>query len=191
MHRKAKGNQKPDEADQRDLITDLLIMLRQQGKDVDAELRMAAGNAGMLPPQPALQRANLLAHDLWWFIENVTDETPDRTERFFRLRVRFREHMQTPTTPATVKVWAVMEDNDNGFNVRMFGNEHDANVYFAECMETYFEEGGDQKLRDRLKAALDAKDYNEVYEIRSDMSDDNYFNLDSLTLEEQDVLIPA
>jgi hypothetical protein len=31
-----------------------------------------------------------LIHDLWWFIENVNDETPDRTERFFALRERVR-----------------------------------------------------------------------------------------------------
>lgn len=33
----------------------------------------------------------MLVHDLWWFIENVTDDTPDRTERFFALRERVRE----------------------------------------------------------------------------------------------------
>lgn len=31
-----------------------------------------------------------LVRDLWWFIENVNDETPDRTERFFALRARVR-----------------------------------------------------------------------------------------------------
>ena len=31
-----------------------------------------------------------LAADLWWFIENVNDDTPDRTDRFFALRERFR-----------------------------------------------------------------------------------------------------
>jgi hypothetical protein len=31
-----------------------------------------------------------LLSDLWWFIENVTDETPDQTERFFALRGRMR-----------------------------------------------------------------------------------------------------
>ena len=34
--------------------------------------------------------ATELIRDLWWFIENVTDETPDRTERFFALRERVR-----------------------------------------------------------------------------------------------------
>jgi hypothetical protein len=32
-----------------------------------------------------------LVNDLWWFIENVDDETPDRTRRFFALRERVRE----------------------------------------------------------------------------------------------------
>lgn len=36
-------------------------------------------------------RAQQLAVDLWWFIENVNDQTPDRTERFFALRERFRD----------------------------------------------------------------------------------------------------
>ena len=28
---------------------------------------------------------------LWWFIENVTDDDPQRNELFFRLRERMRE----------------------------------------------------------------------------------------------------
>jgi hypothetical protein len=32
-----------------------------------------------------------LVNDLWWFIENVDDETPDRTQRFFALRERVRD----------------------------------------------------------------------------------------------------
>ncbi|MDR3436401.1 hypothetical protein [Telmatospirillum sp.] len=32
----------------------------------------------------------VLLSDLWSFIENVTDETPDHTERFFALRERVR-----------------------------------------------------------------------------------------------------
>lgn len=31
-----------------------------------------------------------LVSDLWWFIENVGDDTPDRTSRFFALRERVR-----------------------------------------------------------------------------------------------------
>jgi hypothetical protein len=34
----------------------------------------------------------MLVYELWWFIENVTDDTPDRTERFFALRERVREY---------------------------------------------------------------------------------------------------
>jgi hypothetical protein len=33
----------------------------------------------------------MLVYDLWWFIENVTDDTPDQTDRFFALRERVRE----------------------------------------------------------------------------------------------------
>ena len=29
---------------------------------------------------------------LWWFIENVTEDDPRRTELFFHLRERVREH---------------------------------------------------------------------------------------------------
>lgn len=36
----------------------------------------------------------LLINDLWWFIENATDDLPDRTERFFQLRERVRESGQ-------------------------------------------------------------------------------------------------
>lgn len=32
-----------------------------------------------------------LADALWWFIENVNDETPGRTEIYFALRERVRE----------------------------------------------------------------------------------------------------
>jgi len=32
-----------------------------------------------------------LAGDLWWFIENIDSEAPDRTDRFFALRRRIRE----------------------------------------------------------------------------------------------------
>jgi hypothetical protein len=31
-----------------------------------------------------------LIRDLWWFIENVSETTPDRTDRFFALRERVR-----------------------------------------------------------------------------------------------------
>jgi hypothetical protein len=31
-----------------------------------------------------------LTADLWWFIENVSDEAPDRTDRLFALRERVR-----------------------------------------------------------------------------------------------------
>jgi hypothetical protein len=31
-----------------------------------------------------------LVQDLWWFIENVDEDTPDRTDRFFGLRERKR-----------------------------------------------------------------------------------------------------
>jgi hypothetical protein len=36
-----------------------------------------------------------LCVDFWWFIENVNEETPDRTERFFALRERYREVVQS------------------------------------------------------------------------------------------------
>lgn len=37
-----------------------------------------------------------LIRDLWWFIENVTEETPDRTDRFFALRERVHNMMFPP-----------------------------------------------------------------------------------------------
>lgn len=41
----ARGYRQADEADARDLITDLILLMRKQGKDVDSELRMALSNA--------------------------------------------------------------------------------------------------------------------------------------------------
>jgi hypothetical protein len=32
-----------------------------------------------------------LIHDLWYFIENVSDEDPERTDKFFALRARVRD----------------------------------------------------------------------------------------------------
>jgi len=35
-------------------------------------------------------------HALWWFIENVTEDDPIRTEVFFYLRERFRSYQADP-----------------------------------------------------------------------------------------------
>jgi len=40
--------------------------------------------------QSFLRHANKLVTDLWNFIENVTDEDPGRTDKFFALRNRVR-----------------------------------------------------------------------------------------------------
>ena len=40
----------------------------------------------------ALSNAGELIRDLWDFIENVTDEDPARTDKFFALRERVRNH---------------------------------------------------------------------------------------------------
>lgn len=40
---------------------------------------------------PYTETPEQLVRDLWWFIENVTDDTPDRNDRFFALRGRVRE----------------------------------------------------------------------------------------------------
>jgi len=39
-----------------------------------------------------LSNAGELIRDLWDFIENVTDEDPVRTDKFFALRERVRNH---------------------------------------------------------------------------------------------------
>jgi hypothetical protein len=41
-----------------------------------------------------MNELNQLVQDLWWFIENVTEEAPDRTDRFFALRERVRERVR-------------------------------------------------------------------------------------------------
>ena len=40
--------------------------------------------------------ADDLIRDLWDFIENVTDEDPARTDKFFALRERVRDHYANP-----------------------------------------------------------------------------------------------
>ena len=35
-------------------------------------------------------------HALWWFIENVSDDTEGRTEIFFALRARWRAYCDDP-----------------------------------------------------------------------------------------------
>ena len=44
--------------------------------------------------QPSIKRCGTgeLIRDLWDFIENVTDEDPTRTDKFFALRERVRNH---------------------------------------------------------------------------------------------------
>jgi len=37
-----------------------------------------------------------LADALWWFIENVDSENPDRSELFFHLRERVRDEGEQP-----------------------------------------------------------------------------------------------
>ena len=39
-----------------------------------------------------LNNAGTLIRDLWDFVENVTDADPARTEKFFALRERVRNH---------------------------------------------------------------------------------------------------
>ena len=56
---------------------------------------------------------NQLITDLWWFIENVTDETPDKNERFFALRERVR------ALQADVKPTILMEKD--GRDVYIYG----------------------------------------------------------------------
>lgn len=42
-----------------------------------------------------------LSMDLWWFIENVNQDTPDRTDRFFDLRAQYRVVIQGSKKPGT------------------------------------------------------------------------------------------
>lgn len=37
-----------------------------------------------------------LAAALWWFIENVNEDDPNRSELFFYLRERVRDHQTDP-----------------------------------------------------------------------------------------------
>ena len=39
-----------------------------------------------------LREADLLLRGLWWFIENVPEDGPGRTDQFFALRCRVREY---------------------------------------------------------------------------------------------------
>lgn len=75
-------------------IVDLLDGEYVTGDDsfVEQASDVAAGFQRDLSQGTAKKGENLkrLIRDLWWFMENVTDDTPDRTERFFALRERVR-----------------------------------------------------------------------------------------------------
>lgn len=45
----------------------------------------------MARKQTKVQNEETLIQDLWWFIENVNEDTADRTARFFALRERVRD----------------------------------------------------------------------------------------------------
>ena len=45
-----------------------------------------------------------LIHDLWNFIENVTPEDPERTDKFFALRERVRNFYTGETARQSVRV---------------------------------------------------------------------------------------
>lgn len=47
----------------------------------------ARANAKLIARAPDLLK---LVQDLWWFIENVNEDTPDRNDKFFSLRERVR-----------------------------------------------------------------------------------------------------
>jgi hypothetical protein len=74
------------------------IASEQKGLDYleaqDEALEKLIGYARQAQPAPEAAASpgtpGQLISDLWWFIENVTDETPDRTERFFALREKVR-----------------------------------------------------------------------------------------------------
>ena len=51
-----------------------------------------------------------LVSDLWWFIENVTDEDPTRHEQFFALRERVRGLQTGPTVLEPASYWMDAED---------------------------------------------------------------------------------
>jgi hypothetical protein len=54
-----------------------------------------------------ISAASRLIRDLWSFIENVSEDDPERTDRFFALRERVRDFCETeaaqspPVTPTT------------------------------------------------------------------------------------------
>jgi hypothetical protein len=45
----------------------------------------------------------LLLEALWWFIENVTDDHPQRQAAFFHLRTRVREENWRTSSPLAVR----------------------------------------------------------------------------------------
>lgn len=48
---------------------------------------------------------------LWWFIENVAEDSPIRTELFFYLRERFRKYQQDPKAEHRYEgQWLKLED---------------------------------------------------------------------------------
>jgi hypothetical protein len=73
---------------------EMTMTTMEQGLDMEA-LEAMVNRHGAVAVRNMLgaicrESATKLCFDLWDFIENVTDETPDRTERFFALRERVR-----------------------------------------------------------------------------------------------------
>lgn len=94
-----------------------------------------------------------LVEALWWFIENVNDDTPHRTEIFFSLRERCREKFQhTKGQPSELiaKVKSLVSD----IEAMQFQNED----WFGAFSE-YEESAGDDTMSvewPNLRISLDA-----------------------------------
>ncbi|QRE77000.1 hypothetical protein [Methylobacterium aquaticum] len=65
--------------------TDILNAVSSVMQEVEADVR-ASLNAPSLTGD-----THSLIKDLWWFIENVNEDSKDRADRFFSLRERVRE----------------------------------------------------------------------------------------------------
>lgn len=55
---------------------------------------------------------------LWWFMENVTDENPDRSELFFYCRERVRRYQHNPNVKMQNEPWrAELDWDDTAFRI--------------------------------------------------------------------------
>lgn len=85
-----------------------------------------------------------LINDLWWFIENVDDDTEDRTTRFFDLREKVRESDTENETSFRDMLTVLQNMSFNDFCFACYGRDRralteQANTYLLDKFKWFQE----------------------------------------------------